>query len=96
MIGRLEKTVVDCPDPLGVAPGEDRWPSDAQAPGAADRSRRCRAGERPPRVLLVDDSPTMRRVLRGLLEDAGIPVVGEAVDGPTGSSWPCPCRPTWC
>ena len=37
-----------------------------------------------PRVLLVDDHPGMRRVLRGVLEDAGMRVVGEAVDGLEG------------
>ena len=39
---------------------------------------------RAPRVLLVDDNTGMRRVLRGLLEDAGIQVVGEAADGLEG------------
>jgi CheY-like chemotaxis protein len=39
---------------------------------------------RAPRVLLVDDNPAMRRVLRGLLEDAGMQVVGEAIDGLDG------------
>jgi DNA-binding NarL/FixJ family response regulator len=33
-----------------------------------------------PRVLLVDNNRGMRRVLRGLLEDAGMQVVGEAAD----------------
>jgi DNA-binding NarL/FixJ family response regulator len=37
-----------------------------------------------PRVLLVDDSPAMRRVLRGLLQDAGMTVIGEAGDGLEG------------
>jgi CheY-like chemotaxis protein len=35
----------------------------------------------PPRVLIVDDAPAMRTALRGLLEDHGLPVIGEAVDG---------------
>jgi DNA-binding NarL/FixJ family response regulator len=39
---------------------------------------------RTPRVLLVDDNTGMRRVLRGLLEDAGMQVVGEAADGLEG------------
>jgi DNA-binding NarL/FixJ family response regulator len=39
---------------------------------------------RAPRVLLVDDNTVMRRVLRGLLEDACIQVVGEATDGLEG------------
>ena len=37
-----------------------------------------------PRVLLVDDNPAMRRALRGLLEDAGIQVIGEAANGLEG------------
>jgi CheY-like chemotaxis protein len=39
-----------------------------------------------PRVLLVDDNPAMRRVLRGLLEDAGMQVVAEAADGLEGAA----------
>lgn len=39
---------------------------------------------REPRVLLVDDSAAMRAVLRGLLEDTGMLVVGEAADGLQG------------
>ena len=35
-------------------------------------------------MLLVDDHPPMRRVLRGVLEDAGMEVVGEAADGLEG------------
>ena len=37
-----------------------------------------------PRVLLVDDNAAMRGVLRGLLEDAGLVVVGVAADGLEG------------
>jgi hypothetical protein len=32
----------------------------------------------PPRVLIADDAAAMRAALRGLLEDAGLPVIGEA------------------
>jgi CheY-like chemotaxis protein len=39
---------------------------------------------REPRVLVVDDNAAMRRVLRGLLEDVGMYVVGEASDGLEG------------
>jgi len=35
----------------------------------------------PPRVLIVDDAAAMRAALRGLLEDNGLPVIGEAADG---------------
>ncbi len=34
---------------------------------------------RPP-ILLVDDHPVVRQVLRGLLEQGGLEVVGEARD----------------
>jgi DNA-binding NarL/FixJ family response regulator len=37
-----------------------------------------------PRVLLVDDAVAIRHALRGVLEDAGIEVVGEAGDGDEG------------
>ncbi|MGN0324968.1 MAG: response regulator [Lachnospiraceae bacterium] len=33
------------------------------------------------RILIVDDSKTSRKMLRGILEDAGMEVVGEAVNG---------------
>jgi len=33
------------------------------------------------RILLADDHPIVRRGLRGLLEEAGLPVTAEAVDG---------------
>ena len=33
------------------------------------------------RILLADDHPIVRRGLRGLLDDAGLPVTAEAVDG---------------
>ena len=40
--------------------------------------------DRAPRVLVVDDNAAMRRMLRGLLEDVGMHVVGEASDGLEG------------
>jgi CheY-like chemotaxis protein len=46
-----------------------------------------------PRVLLVDDNSGMRRVLRGLLEDAGMVVVGEAADGLEGVAQAADVRP---
>jgi CheY-like chemotaxis protein len=42
------------------------------------------AAEDGPRVLLVDDAAAIRTALRGVLEDAGIEVVGEAADGAKG------------
>lgn len=36
------------------------------------------------RILIVDDSRTSRKVLKGILETAGHEVIGEAVDGMDG------------
>jgi DNA-binding NarL/FixJ family response regulator len=46
-----------------------------------------------PRVLLVDDAPAIRSALRGVLEDAGIQVVGEAPDGAQGVAMTGSLRP---
>jgi len=47
------------------------------------QARPSEAGDRP-RVLLVDDAAAIRNAIRGVLEDAGIEVVGEAPDGVQG------------
>lgn len=36
------------------------------------------------RVLVIDDEPYMRKVVRGLLLTIGVKTINEAVDGPTG------------
>jgi CheY-like chemotaxis protein len=46
-----------------------------------------------PRVLLVDDAAAIRNALRGVLEDAGIEVVGEAPDGTQGVAMAASLRP---
>ena len=46
-----------------------------------------------PRVLVVDDAPAIRHALRGVLEDAGIDVVGEAPDGVEGVALAGSLRP---
>jgi DNA-binding NarL/FixJ family response regulator len=46
-----------------------------------------------PRVLLVDDAPAIRNALRGVLEDAGVEVVGEAPDGIEGVALAGSLRP---
>ena len=46
-----------------------------------------------PRVLVVDDAPAIRHALRGVLEDAGIDVVGEAPDGVEGVALADSLRP---
>jgi RNA polymerase sigma factor (sigma-70 family) len=68
-------------------------PADAARPGPADQPHADRQPAKLPRVLLVDDSTSMRRVLRGLLEDAGIEVVGEATDGAEGVELAVALRP---
>jgi CheY-like chemotaxis protein len=59
----------------GPAGGHQRWMQPHRDPNQPPA---------PPRVLLVDDSAAMRGVLRDLLEDAGLVVVGEAADGLEG------------
>jgi len=68
-------------------------PADAARPGPADQPHPGRQPAKLPRVLLVDDSASMRRVLRGLLDDAGIEVVGEATDGVEGVELAVALRP---
>jgi len=46
-----------------------------------------------PRVLVVDDAPAIRNALRGVLEDAGMQVVGEAPDGAQGVAMTGSLRP---
>jgi DNA-binding NarL/FixJ family response regulator len=46
-----------------------------------------------PQVLVVDDAAAIRSAVRGLLEDAGIEVVGEAADGAQGVAMAGSLRP---
>lgn len=73
--------------------GQVHRPPGAPLSGPADQPHADRQPARMPRVLLVDDSPAMRRVLRALLEDAGIEVVGEAADGVEGIDLAAALRP---
>jgi chemotaxis response regulator CheB len=59
------------------------------------QARQSEAGDRP-RVLLVDDAAAIRNAIRGVLEDAGIEVVGEAPDGVQGVAMAAHSAPTWC
>ena len=60
-----------------------------------DSQRQERQGEAKdgPRVLLVDDAAAIRNAIRGVLEDAGIEVVGEATDGVQGVAMVGALRP---
>jgi CheY-like chemotaxis protein len=63
-----------------------------QAPMTQEQDRE--SGDRDgPRVLLVDDAAAIRNALRGVLEDAGIEVVGEAPDGTQGVAMAASLRP---
>ena len=63
-----------------------------QAPMTQEQDRE--AGDQDgPRVLLVDDAAAIRNALRGILEDAGIEVVGEAPDGLQGVAMTGSLRP---
>ena len=87
MLGRagLRLVAIDDRDPensTAADHGPGR-PADGNPSAMADRPQ---AGQvvRAPRVLLVDDNPAMRRVLRGLLEDPGMEADAEAADGLEG------------
>jgi DNA-binding NarL/FixJ family response regulator len=58
-----------------------------------DRSEAASPDHDGPRVLVVDDAPAIRHALRGVLEDAGIDVVGEAPDGVEGVALAGSLRP---
>jgi CheY-like chemotaxis protein len=72
-------------------------PSGYEAPMTQEQDRpgqELHSGtEDAPRVLLVDDAAAIRNALRGVLEDAGIEVVGEAPDGSQGVAMAASLRP---
>jgi CheY-like chemotaxis protein len=87
-----------------LSAGQGRDPGDLRAEGVNDRSGGYRApvtsgqdlqapDPNGPRVLLVDDARAIRNALRGVLEDAGIQVVGEAPDGIRGVAMAGSLRP---
>lgn len=57
-------------------------PSEAPSPGPNGEATKTPEGQ----ILIVDDEPDMRRMLRGLLEDEGY-TVGEAIDGVEGLAY---------
>jgi CheY-like chemotaxis protein len=83
VLGWAGRRVVAIHDP-GDPAAEQRHGRLADPDAAASTDPPQAVPAQAPRVLLVDDNPAMRRVLRGLLEDAGIEVVGEATNGLEG------------
>jgi CheY-like chemotaxis protein len=84
---RLDLVVVavtgDQPDPTD-APAADRPAADERAGyhlAVHQQPNPAASPTRPPRVLIMDDAAAMRAAVRGLLEDHGLPVIGEAADG---------------
>lgn len=88
--------------------GQGHDPDGTRAAGLTDRSDGYQApmtqeqdsqgqerqgAQQGPRVLLVDDAAAIRNALRGVLEDAGIEVVGEAPDGVQGVAMVGSLRP---
>ena len=77
--------------------GLDGGPGGYQAPVTKEQDRPGQELEAEsqdgPRVLLVDDAAAIRNALRGVLEDAGIEVVGEAPDGTQGVAMAASLRP---
>jgi CheY-like chemotaxis protein len=68
------------PDADGsLGPAADR--ASGYDPAVQQQPNPTAASTPPPRVLIADDAPAMRAALRGLLEDHGLPVIGEAADG---------------
>ena len=49
----------------------------------------------PIRVLLADDLPELRTLLRTTLQGRGFQLVGEAGDGHQTLAWPSTPSPTW-
>ncbi len=45
------------------------------------------------KILIVDDSRTSRRILRGILESAGHEIIGEAMNGEEGYQKYCDLKP---
>jgi DNA-binding NarL/FixJ family response regulator len=79
------------------APMTQQQDSQGQAGQPATAARQPGTGQpgggAGPRVLLVDDAAPIRNAVRGLLEDAGIEVVGEAADGVEGVAMAGSLRP---
>ena len=48
------------------------------------------------KLVIVDDAPFIREVLRHIFSNTEIEVVGEAQDGAEGVAWCAPYVPRWC
>jgi CheY-like chemotaxis protein len=78
----------DSPRTVGLNGGSGGY----QAPMTQEQGQIGQVQEGP-RVLLVDDAAAIRNAIRGVLEDAGIQVVGEASDGVQGVALAGSLRP---
>jgi CheY-like chemotaxis protein len=74
----------DVPRPGGLTDQSGGYQAPMTQEQDSERQQRQPGAEDAPRVLLVDDAVAIRNAIRGLLEDAGIKVVGEATDGVEG------------
>ena len=79
---RGETAPDDRPEDRAEGAGPVPGPVPAAAPGTRRQTELESMGS--PRVLVVDDTRSMRTEIRHLLEDAGLTVVGEGGDGAEG------------
>jgi len=79
---RGETAPDDRPEDRAEGAGPVPGPAPAAAQGAGPQAELEPMGS--PRVLVVDDTSSMRTEIRHLLEDAGLTVVGEGGDGAEG------------
>jgi CheY-like chemotaxis protein len=83
----------DVPRIEGFTDRSDGYQAAMTQPQDSQRQERQAEAGDGPRVLLVDDAAAIRNALRGVLEDAGIEVVGEAADGDEGVALTGSLRP---
>jgi CheY-like chemotaxis protein len=83
----------DKPGMEGLTDRSDGYQAPMTQPQDSQRQQPRFDTDSGPRVLLVDDAAAIRNALRGVLEDAGIEVVGEAPDGIEGVALTGSLRP---
>jgi CheY-like chemotaxis protein len=83
----------DAPGSGGLTDRSDGYPGPMTQPQDSAGQDPTSEASDGPRVLLVDDAVAIRNALRGVLEDVGIEVVGEAPDGAQGVAMTGALRP---